>query len=85
MSVPRPAMLVAIVTAPLRPAWATIAASRSWYLAFSTTCGTPRPLSLLESISLFSIEIVPTSAGWPCSWQSRISSTTASHFSRAVR
>ena len=29
MSVPRPAMLVAIVTAPLRPAWATISASRS--------------------------------------------------------
>ena len=27
MSVPRPAMLVATVTAPLRPAWATIAAS----------------------------------------------------------
>ena len=25
MSVPRPAMLVAIVTAPVRPAWATIA------------------------------------------------------------
>ena len=28
MSVPRPAMFVAIVTEPLRPAWATIGASR---------------------------------------------------------
>ncbi len=29
MSVPRPAMLVAMVTMPRRPAWATISASRS--------------------------------------------------------
>ena len=28
MSVPRPAMFVAMVTAPFRPAWATISASR---------------------------------------------------------
>src|ERR1035441_9718874 len=41
MSVPRPAMLVEIVIAPLRPAWATISASFSWYLAFSTTCLMP--------------------------------------------
>ena len=34
-------MLVAMVTAPLRPAWATISASRSWNLAFSTTCLMP--------------------------------------------
>src|SRR5207247_2309910 len=33
MSVPRPAMLVAIVTAASRPAWATLSASRSWYVA----------------------------------------------------
>ena len=39
---PRPAMLVAMVTAPLRPACATISASCSWYLAFSTTCLMPR-------------------------------------------
>ena len=41
MSVPRPAMLVAIVTAPGRPAWATISASRSALpgLALSTWCG----------------------------------------------
>jgi hypothetical protein len=36
MSVPRPAMLVATVTAPSRPDWATIMASCSWYFAFST-------------------------------------------------
>ncbi len=36
MSVPRPAMLVAMVTVFSRPAWATISASRSWYLALST-------------------------------------------------
>jgi hypothetical protein len=39
MSVPRPAMLVEIVTAPLRPACATISASRSWCFAFNTLCG----------------------------------------------
>src|SRR2546425_10497634 len=36
MTVPRPAMLVAIVMEPGWPACATISASRSWYLAFST-------------------------------------------------
>ena len=41
MSVPRPAMLVATVTAPLRPACATMRDSRSCCLAFSTSCGIP--------------------------------------------
>ena len=36
ISVPRPAMFVAIVTAPGRPASATICASFSWNLAFNT-------------------------------------------------
>ena len=63
---PRPAMLVAMVTAPLRPAWATISASRSWCLAFSTSWRTPRFLSSADSRSDFSIETVPTSTGWPC-------------------
>jgi len=31
-------MLVAMVTAPGRPAWAMIVASRSWFLALSTSC-----------------------------------------------
>ncbi|OPZ90137.1 MAG: hypothetical protein BWY75_00859 [bacterium ADurb.Bin425] len=34
-------MLVAMVTAPLRPAWATIIASFSCNLAFKTECGMP--------------------------------------------
>ena len=43
MSVPRPAMLVAMVIAPGTPAWATIKASCSWKRAFSTAkCRTPR-------------------------------------------
>ena len=37
MSVPRPAMLVAMVTMPNLPAWATISASFSWNLALRTT------------------------------------------------
>ena len=36
ISVPLPAILVAIVTAPFSPARATISASFSWYLAFNT-------------------------------------------------
>ena len=38
MSVPRPAMLVAMVTAPSRPACATMCASCSWKRALSTLC-----------------------------------------------
>ncbi len=34
MSVPRPAMFVAMVTAPTRPACAMMCASRSWFFAF---------------------------------------------------
>ena len=45
---PRPAMFVAIVTAPYRPAWATISASISWYLAFSTECLMPFFLSMAD-------------------------------------
>ena len=41
MSVPRPAMLVATVTAPFAPAIATIAASPAWFLALSTSWATP--------------------------------------------
>ena len=39
MSVPRPAMLVAMVTEPRWPARATISASRWWYFALRTLCG----------------------------------------------
>ena len=76
MSVPRPAMLVAIVTEPLRPACATNSASCAWYFAFSTTClSTPPPVvvprfsprrsSIVDSFSDFSIDTVPTSTGRP--------------------
>src|SRR5258708_884798 len=44
MSVPRPAMLVAIVMEPDWPASATISASRWWNFAFSTSCFRPRRL-----------------------------------------
>src|SRR5215467_2657736 len=84
MSVPRPAMLVATVTAPLRPAWATMAASRSWFLAFSTSCGTPRRLSSRDSTSDFSTLVVPTRTGWPTSYRSTRSSATASNLACAV-
>ena len=45
MSVPRPAMLVATVTAPLAPANAMIAASCSCCLALRTSCLTPARFS----------------------------------------
>ena len=77
-------MLVEIVTAPKRPACATISASRSCCFAFSTLWRMPRFSSFAESISLVSIAIVPTSTGWPRLWHSSMSSTTALHFSLFV-
>src|SRR5207245_2231438 len=65
MSVPRPAMLVAMVTAPAWPALATIKASRSCCLALSTSCGTPRFSSNRASRSDFSTDTVPTRTGRP--------------------
>ena len=73
-------MLVATVTAPGRPAWVTMWASRSWAFAFSTWCGMPRRSSMRDSSSDFSTEIVPTSTGWPASWRSSMSSAVASNF-----
>ncbi len=63
MSVPRPAMLVAMVTMPRRPAWATISASFSWNLALRTTWRTPLRLRMSESSSDFSMLVVPTRTG----------------------
>jgi hypothetical protein len=63
MSVPRPAMFVATVTAPLRPASATIEASRSWCLALSTSCLTPLRRNWSERYSDFSTLTVPTRTG----------------------
>ena len=77
MSVPRPAMLVATVTAPNLPAWATISASFSWFLALRTLCLMPLRRSSSDSSSDFSMDTVPTSTGWPFSWHSSIWLTTA--------
>jgi len=77
MSVPRPAMFVEIVIAPLRPACATIEASRWWCFAFSTLNGSPFCLRMFATTSLFSTDTVPTSTGWPRLWQSSMSEATA--------
>ena len=78
-------MLVAIVIIFGRPACTTISASRACCFALSTLCGSLSFLSMPEISSEFSIEVVPTSAGWPRSWQSRMSLMIAWYFSRAVR
>ena len=79
-------MFVAIVTAPRRPAWATVSPSRCAYsgFAFSTSCLIPRFLNCSESISETSTETVPTRIGWPVSWRSAISLTTAFHLPSLV-
>src|ERR1019366_6443940 len=79
------AMLVEIVIAPLRPAWATISASFSWYLAFSTTCLMPFFFSRSDRRSDFSTEVVPTRMGCPFSAIFWISSDEAKNFSFSVR
>ena len=62
MSVPRPAMFVAMVTAPRRPLCATISDSRSTFsgLAFSSSKGMPSSFSREATISDFSTDVVPT-------------------------
>ena len=84
MSVPRPAMLVAIVTAPGAPACTMISASRACCFAFSTSCGNFFFLSSPESSSEFSIDVVPTSTGCPRCRQSSMSMMIALYFSPAV-
>ena len=85
MSVPRPAMLVAIVMMPARPACATICASLACCFAFSTWCGSFSLSRILESSSEFSMDVVPTSTGCPRLWQSRMSVMIALTFSWNVR
>ena len=77
MSVPRPAMLVAIVTDPFSPAFAIISASRAWFLAFNTSCGICLLFNKLSINSFVSIAIVPTSTGCPALCLLSISSTRA--------
>ena len=85
MSVPRPAMFVAMVTAPTRPAWATMCASRSWFLAFSVSCLMPRLSSKRLRRSELSMDTVPTKHGWPLELRSAISSATALNLASIVR
>ena len=56
-------------------------ASRSWFLAFSTSCVMPRRSSSFDRYSDTSTEMVPTSTGWPSVLRSWMSSATASNFS----
>mmetsp|Transcript_2286 Transcript_2286/g.8793 ORF Transcript_2286/g.8793 Transcript_2286/m.8793 type:complete len:265 (+) Transcript_2286:1408-2202(+) len=78
ISVPRPAMFVAMVTALARPAWLTISASFAAKRgrAFRSLCGTPvtnvpscarhrYSLSILDRTSEFSTLVVPTKTGRP--------------------
>ena len=84
ISVPRPAMLVAMVTAFFLPACATISASFSWFFAFSTLCFTPVRSSMPDSRSDFSTDTVPTSTGRPVACTRLISSTTARNLPGSV-
>ncbi len=67
MSVPRPAMLVATVMAPRRPASAMMPASCSWYLALRTLCGMRRFWNWRDRYSDRSTLVVPIRTGWPFS------------------
>ena len=84
MSVPRPAMLVAMVIAPFRPACATTYASRSCCFALSRLYGMPFFSSIFASASDFSTLVVPTSTGCPAWLDSMRCSKTALNFSRSV-
>ena len=84
MSVPRPAMFVAIVTCAGRPACATISASRACCFALSTLCGMPSLSSIAERRSEFSTDVVPTRIGWPLAVRSFTSRMIALYFSFSV-
>ena len=84
ISVPRPAMFVAIVTMPIWPASATISASFSWCLAFNTLCGTPERNNISESSSDWVIDVVPIKIGWPVWWRSTALRTTARYLAAFV-
>ena len=84
MSVPRPAILVAIVTTPLFPASATISASFLWSFAFKTLWWTFLLVNILESNSEISTEVVPIKTGLPEFDNSVTHSITALYFSLFV-
>jgi len=92
MSVPRPAIVVAMVTLPTISPWAFLccspaltmmSASRSCCLALRTSCSMPYlRVSMLLRDSDFSTLVVPTRTGRPASETSLISSRMEVHFSR---
>ena len=84
ISVPRPAMLVAIVTAPRWPAFAIISASRAWFLAFNTLCGIPALSNNCDNNSDVSTATVPIKIGWPFSCNLITKSSTALNFERKL-
>jgi hypothetical protein len=63
---------------------AMIAASRSWCLALSTSCGTCSCTSSFDRYSDFSTLVVPTSTGWPRRCFSAMSSATAANLAASV-
>ena len=80
ISVPLPAIFVAIVTVPGLPASATISASFACCFAFKTWCLIFFILSILLNNSEISTEVVPTKIGLPLFLSSSISSITALNF-----
>jgi hypothetical protein len=68
----------------LAPACAMMSASRAWFFAFSTSCGTPSFLRKVREHLDFAIDTVPTSTGWPFSVQLLHSSAAASNFAFSV-
>ena len=81
MSVPLPAIFVAIVTAPLRPACAIISASLFKFsgFAFNKLWGIPYSFNNEDKSSDFSTLVVPINTGRPKVCISRHSSATDLH------
>ena len=84
ISVPLPAIFVAIVTADALPASDTTSASFWCIFAFNTLCFIPLLRRIVLSNSEISTEVVPTNIGLPLLVSSAISSITALYFSRLV-
>ena len=84
ISVPLPAIFVAIVTAPASPASATTCASLLCCFAFNTLCGILRWRRVLLINSLTSTDVVPTNVGRPAALFFSTSSITALYFSLVV-
>ena len=84
ISVPRPAKLVARVTAPFSPALATIAASRSLFLAFKSSYLIPWLSRYLAINSFLAMLAEPTKTGCPRSWYFLISAAIALSLAASV-